>query len=84
MKADDANTRWNMAMCLGVYFGLSHPEQSLALLKILAADKRKFVWRAAASSLVKLLRRFPEYKKEVYGWKELENVLEVVKKFVEK
>lgn len=84
MKIDDANVKWNIAMCLGAYFGMSHPEQSLALLEILAADKQKFVWRAAASSLVKLLRRFPEYKKEVYGWKDLENVLEAVKKYTEK
>jgi len=84
MKIDDANVRWNIAMCLGVYFGLKFPEKSLAPLKILAADKNKFVWRAAASSLVKLLRKFPEYKKEVYGWKDLKNVLEVVKKYVEK
>lgn len=83
MKIDDANARWNIAMCLGVYFGLKFPEKSLALLKIIAADNRKFVWRAAASSLVKLLRKFPEYKKEVYDWKGLENVLEVVKKYVE-
>jgi len=84
MKVGDVNARWNVAMCLGVYFGLSFPEKSLALLKILAADSRKFVWRAAASSLVKLLRKFPEYKKEVYGWKGLENVIVVVKKYVEK
>lgn len=82
MKIGDANARWNIAMCLGVYFGLSQPEKSLALLKTLAADRNRFVWRAAASSLVKLLRRFPEYKKKIYGWKDSENAVEVVKKYV--
>ena len=84
MKIDDVNVRWNVAMCLGVRFGLPFPEESLKLLKILAKDKRKFVWRAAASSLIKMLRKHPKYKHDVYSWKNIDQVLEVVKKYVEK
>ena len=45
-------------MCLGAWFGLTFPEESLKLLKDLAKDERRFVWRAAASSLIKILRKY--------------------------
>lgn len=84
MKIDDINVRWNLAMCLGAWFGLTFPEESLKLLKDLAKDERRFVWRATASSLIKILRKYPEYKKEVYSWKNIDHVIEAVKKYVEK
>ncbi|MEW6685430.1 MAG: HEAT repeat domain-containing protein [Candidatus Edwardsbacteria bacterium] len=84
IKEENQNVRWNIAMCLGVMFGVKYPKSSLELLKILAQDERRFVWRAVASSLIKLLRRFPEYKKEVYSWKKIDYVLDVVRKYVEK
>ncbi len=84
IKSKDQNVLWNTAMCLGVMFGVRYPRRSIALLKILATDERRFVWRAAASSLIKLLRRFPEYKDEVYAWKDVDPVLDVVKHYVEK
>lgn len=84
MKIDDKNVRWNVAMCLGVWFGQTHPNKSLKLLKILAKDKEKFVWRASASSLIKLIRKHPLLKQEVFSWKNCEDCLNVVKKYVEK
>lgn len=84
IRSEDQNVRWNVAMCLGVMFGVRYPQQSIALLKILAHDERRFVWRAVASSLIKLLRRFPEYKDEVYSWKGVDHVVNVVRQYVEK
>lgn len=49
MKSKDRNVRWNVAMSLGVWFGQKNYEKSLKLLEILAKDKERFVWRAAAS-----------------------------------
>jgi hypothetical protein len=46
---------------------MRYPEHSIPLLAKLANDERRFVWRATASSLIKLLRKYPEYKKEVYS-----------------
>lgn len=83
IREEDRNLRWNIAMCLGVMFGTKHPERSIGLLKVLAQDERRFVWRAAASSLIKLLRRFPECKEEVYSWTKVDHVLDVVQKYVE-
>ena len=80
---EDRNVRWNIAMCLGVRFGVQHPQRSIALLRILARDERRFVWRAAASSLVKLLRRYPEYQEEVYSWEGMDHMLRVVRKYIE-
>jgi len=82
MKIKNKNVRWNVATCLGDWFGRSYPEESLKLLKILARDKEKFVWRAAASSLIKLIRKHPRLKQEVFSWKNCEQCLNVVKKYI--
>lgn len=84
IREEDRNLRWNIAMCLGVMFGTRHPKRSIELLRILAQDERRFDWRAAASSLIKLLRRFPEYRKEVYSWEKVDHVLDAVKECVER
>lgn len=83
MKVRNKNVRWNVAMCLGVWFGQIHPEESLKLLKVLAKDREKFVWRAAASSLVKLIRKHPRLKRKIFSWKGYDECLNVVKKYVE-
>ena len=82
MKIDNVNVKWNIAMCLGAWFGLKYPDKSIKLLKTLAKDKRRFVWRAASSSLIKILRKHPKYKKEVYSWKNMNSIIETVKKYV--
>lgn len=83
-KEDHGDVLWNIAMCLGARFGKNYPQKSILMLKQLALDERRFVWRATASSLIKLLRRYPEYKDEVYSWEHVDHVLEVIKKYVEK
>ncbi len=83
MKIENKNVRWNVAMCLGVCFGQNYPKKSLKLLKILAKDEEKFVRRAAASSLVKLIRKHPGLKQEVFSWKSRNECLNIVKKYVE-
>jgi len=82
MKIENKNVRWNVAMCLGAWFGQTYPNESLKLLKILAKDKERFVWRAAASSLVKLIRKHPRLRQEVFSWKRCNQCLDVVKKHV--
>ncbi len=82
MKIENKNVRWNVAMCLGAWFGQKYPKDSLKLLKVLAKDKEKFVWRAAASSLVKLIRKHPELKQKVFSWKGCDECLNVVKKYI--
>ena len=84
IKSENQQVRWNIAMCLGVMFGVRYPERSISLLETLAADERRFVWRAAASSLIKLLRRFPEYKNGVYLFQGVDPVLNVVRHYVER
>lgn len=82
MKIDNKNVRWNVAMCLGVWFDQTYPDESLKLLKILAKDKEKFVWRAAASSLVKQIRKHPKLRQEVFSWKDCNECLSIVKNYV--
>lgn len=82
LKVIDKNVRWNVAMCLGGWFGQRYPNESLKLLKILAKNKEKFIWRATASSLVKLIRKRPELKQKVFSWKNCEECLSVVNKYV--
>lgn len=84
IQEENQHVRWNIAMCLGVRFGVQHPKRSIVLLKILTQDERRFVWRAVTSSLVKLLRRFPQYKEEIYSWGGVDQVLEVIRKYIEK
>jgi 3-methyladenine DNA glycosylase AlkC len=61
--------RWNVAMAFRSFGGTRHVEEALAVLGILAADERRFVWRAAASALHYLGRRQPEVVRPVLeGW----------------
>lgn len=83
IKSQNRNVRWNIAMCLGVMFGVRYPERSISLLETLATDERRFVWRAVASSLIKLLRRFPEYKNDVYSWQGVDHVLGITRQYGE-
>ena len=82
IKINNKNVRWNVAMCLGVVFGQRHSDESLTLLKILAKDKEKYVWRAAASSLVKLIRKHPKLKQDVFSWNNSKDCLNLVGKYL--
>jgi len=82
IEIDDKYVRWNVAMSLGVRFGQAYPDEALKLLKELANDEERFVWRAASSSIVKLIRTHPELQKEVLLWDNCEECLNVVKKYI--
>jgi len=57
--------RWNVAMVWSAVGGRKHAEQGMELLTDLAADERRFVWRAVASATVKLGKARPEVVKPV-------------------
>ena len=81
-KDKDINVRWNIAMCLGVNFGVKHHIKALKLLRKLSTDNCRYIWRAVASSLIKLTRKYPEIKNEVLHWDNCKDCLDVVKKYV--
>jgi hypothetical protein len=61
--------RWNVAMAFRSFGGTRHMEEALEMLEMLAADERRFVWRATASALHYLGRRKPEIVRPVVeGW----------------
>ncbi len=64
-------------------FGQRNSDKSLKLLKILARDKEKFIWRAAASSLIKLIRKHPKLIQEVFSCNNCKDGLNLVKKYIE-
>lgn len=71
--ADDPReeVRWNVAMAFRSFGGTHHLEDALEALAMLAADERRFVWRAAASALHYLGRRHLEAVRPVVeGWLE--------------
>jgi 3-methyladenine DNA glycosylase AlkC len=59
----DENVRWNVAMVWSAAGGRKHAHEGARLLHRLAADERRFVWRAAASAAVKLGRARPDVVK---------------------
>jgi HEAT repeat protein len=82
IKINNKNVRWNIAMSLGARFGQYNTNEAIKLLKTLAGDREKFVWRAATSSLIKLLRRHPDLKNEILAWENCENCLNVINKYI--
>jgi 3-methyladenine DNA glycosylase AlkD len=60
--ADDSReeVRWNVAMAFRSFGGSRHLQDALEILGQLAADERRFVWRAAASALHYLGKRHVE------------------------
>ncbi|CAG0937265.1 hypothetical protein TFLX_06186 [Thermoflexales bacterium] len=57
--------RWNVAMVWSAFGGRKYAEQGLELLHDLAADERRFVWRAVASATAKLGKARPEVVKPI-------------------
>jgi hypothetical protein len=49
--------RWNAAMCFSTAEGAKHFEQAIGVLRGLANDPRRIVWRAAASAFLSVYRR---------------------------
>jgi 3-methyladenine DNA glycosylase AlkC len=60
--ADDPReeVRWNVAMAFRSFGGTRNLQDALEILRQLAADERRFVWRAAASALHYLGKRHPK------------------------
>lgn len=68
-KSENEVTRWNVAMVFSQALGYIFPKQGLAVLKKLANDERRFVWRSVVSSLVNINKNFPDLViPEVQGW----------------
>lgn len=55
-----ATTRWNVAMAFSAAEGAHHVREAVPILRSLAADDRRLVWRAVAASMRNLARRQPE------------------------
>jgi len=65
----DEQVLWNVAMIFSSAEGTKHCDEALAILRRLAADERRYVWRAVASALRILGRRKPErVKPELQRW----------------
>ena len=62
-RKPDENVRWNVAMVWSAAGGRKHADSGGRILHRLAADERRFVWRAAASAAVKLGRARPDVVK---------------------
>jgi len=57
--------RWNVAMVWSAVGGRKYAERGMELLADLAADERRFVWRAVASAAAKMGRARPEVVKPI-------------------
>jgi len=60
VRLKDEAARWNVAMVWTAAGARKYAETGVELLTQLAADERRFVWRAVASAMVKLARARPE------------------------
>lgn len=60
----DEGTRWNVAMAFSSAEGAKHPDAAFEVLEFLAADDRRYVWRAAASAMRSLAKRHPQRVRE--------------------
>jgi len=68
-RSQDDQVLWNVAMVFSAAEGVKHCDEALPILTRLAADKRRYVWRAIASALKNLGRRKPEkVKPELKRW----------------
>lgn len=67
--SQDEQILWNVAMVFSAAEGAKHCDEALPILRRLATDDRRYVWRAVASALKNLGRRKPEkVKPELNSW----------------
>jgi len=82
----DEAARWNVAMVWTSAGARKYAESGIGLLAQLAADERRFVWRAVASGMVKLARARPDVCRPVIAaWSrdsKRAHVAEVVRKYI--
>jgi 3-methyladenine DNA glycosylase AlkC len=78
--------RWNVAMVWSAVGGRKYAAEGMELLTELAADGRRFVWRAVASATAKLGQAQPEVVKPIVKqWRtdpQRRHVAEVVSRFL--
>lgn len=68
-QSQDEQVLWNVAMVFSSAEGAKHCDEALPILRRLALDKRRYVWRAVASALRNLGRRKPDkVKPELERW----------------
>jgi len=68
-QSKDEQVLWNVAMVFSSAEGSKHCDEALSILRRLAADERRYVWRAVASALRNLGRRKPDkVKSELRRW----------------
>jgi len=86
--SQDDQVLWNVAMVFSSAEGAKHCDEAVKILRRLAEDERKFVWRAVASALKNLGRRKPEkVKPELNRWlndQKRRKVAEVSLQYIEK
>lgn len=71
VKSDHEVVRWNVAMCLSAAEARKHMDVALKILDTLAADDRRFVWRAVASAIKNHARAGnPAVIEAISAWKE--------------
>lgn len=69
-RRKNESARWNVAMVWSAVGGRKYAVEGMRLLHDLAADERRFVWRAVASAAAKLGRAEPEVVKPLLKkWK---------------
>jgi 3-methyladenine DNA glycosylase AlkD len=68
-QSQDEQVLWNVAMTFSAAEGAKHCDEALPILRRLATDERRYVWRAVASALRNLGKRKPEkVKPELKRW----------------
>lgn len=55
LHTEDEVVRWNIAIAIAAASEIKHWEAALEVLRVLAADRRRFVWGAAAAALGNLV-----------------------------
>ena len=85
-RSQNEFARWNVAMVWSAVGGRKYAEQGMELLTELAADERRFVWRAVASATAKLGRARPDVVKPIVKqWRanpQRRQVAEVVSRYL--
>jgi 3-methyladenine DNA glycosylase AlkC len=79
--------RWNVAMVWTAAGARGYAEDGVQLITQLASDERRFVWRAAASAMVKLARTHPDVCRPIIAaWAddpERRQVADTVRKYLQ-
>ena len=85
-KRHNENVRWNVAMVWSAVGGRPYAKEGMEILTDLAADERRFVWRAVASATAKLGKAQPEVVKPIVKqWRanpQRRQVAEVVSRYL--